>query len=96
MRLKNEEPIRTVHLNEKLESIYTGIMGGKVYQYNYKHDSNFENRNTINDNLVNDEMACLCDVEHTVTCIRVCHLEKFNYSLLSLSTTEGNLHLYKL
>jgi WD40 repeat protein len=82
LRLEAKDPIRSVHWDEKLNSLFVGTMGGKIYLYEK--------------NEVASDCKLLIDLHSTITCIRVFHLENIDYPILSVSTTGGVLYLFKI
>lgn len=72
------EAIRSVHWDEKLDYIFAGTMGGKIYRCGL-HNKSFE---------------CLTDIHHTITCIRVHHVYGIDEPLLLASTTSGQMYIF--
>lgn len=82
IRIEAKDPIRSINWDEKLNSLFIGTMGGKIYLYE-KYDK-----------LPNCKV--ITDLHSTITCLKVFHLENVDYPILSVSTTEGVLHVFKI
>ena len=83
-RLQAKDAIRSVHWDEKLNKIFIGTMGGKIFEV----DSN------------NSSIKQLADLKQTVTCLRIYHIDENvpekEKIILIMGTTGGNIFIYQI